>query len=696
LERLADYVAVLWRSGEFWWVAFGFGAQAVFFLRFFVQWLASEREKKSVIPNAFWYISLVGGLMLFAYAVHKRDPVFIAGQAFGVFIYLRNIIFIHGERGKEFAFVVIILLIGVTLFLVDTGRTALSASSEARASEIAREMYATGDYVVPHLDGRIALTKPPLYHWLTALSFRLFGVNEVAARLVSSIAGILTLFAAYLLGRKMFDPTVGFLAAVVTASSIEFTWNARAARTDMLYTFFAVAAIAAFVYAAESARGRRRLYILSFALMGLAFMTKGPAGLFIPLVSGVGYLWLTGRKADVRAIPWAGAAAVFIVITAPWHVAVSLSVPAQDRYYFFLGQIARWAAGQGEEGGSPPLLSFFVYVPLLVGGFFPWSFFLPAGLVASWKAFRSGRNRRLALPFVWFVIGLVAFSLSGTRAIRYIIPMFPAGAIMVAFLWREAFASGDGAGSDPFARKANRWLKASLWPLVVTSVAVSAFVAGTPAVIGSLKSRGVIERVLNEADAFGTDVWSGFVAAHPAAFTTVAAAFALAAVGALVAAYKARVAYAFGLLTVVVLGFLCLFEFVTLPKIDEINNVKPFVRHVRVLVDFPMCLRPWSSLSIEGKAAVLARPCSYAWVGNASLETLFYMGGYYDTVGPGGVKAYFERNPQGVVLAWNRDYERLPEDDRRFARVVFTGRMKHRIAVVLASSEAPARVSGAR
>ena len=83
---------------EFWWIAFGFGAQAIFFLRFFVQWVASERSKKSVMPNAFWYLSLLGGLMLFTYAVHRRDPVFIVGQSTGSFIYIRNLVLIYREK----------------------------------------------------------------------------------------------------------------------------------------------------------------------------------------------------------------------------------------------------------------------------------------------------------------------------------------------------------------------------------------------------------------------------------------------------------------------------------------------------------------------------------------------------------------------------------------------------------------------
>jgi lipid-A-disaccharide synthase-like uncharacterized protein len=81
-----------------WWVALGVLAQLMFTLRFVVQWIASERANKSVIPIAFWYFSIFGGLLLLLYALVRRDPVFIAGQAFGVFVYARNLYFVLRDR----------------------------------------------------------------------------------------------------------------------------------------------------------------------------------------------------------------------------------------------------------------------------------------------------------------------------------------------------------------------------------------------------------------------------------------------------------------------------------------------------------------------------------------------------------------------------------------------------------------------
>lgn len=85
-------------NDDWWWLVIGFGGQALFMARFLVQWLVSERERRSVIPISFWYFSIGGALVLLVYALHRRDPVFIAGQLLGVLIYLRNLHLIRLER----------------------------------------------------------------------------------------------------------------------------------------------------------------------------------------------------------------------------------------------------------------------------------------------------------------------------------------------------------------------------------------------------------------------------------------------------------------------------------------------------------------------------------------------------------------------------------------------------------------------
>ena len=85
-------------SGESLWLAVGFLGQAFFSARFLVQWIATERRRQSVVPREFWYLSVGGGLVLLAYALYRHDPVFVAGQAAGLFVYARNLYFIHRRR----------------------------------------------------------------------------------------------------------------------------------------------------------------------------------------------------------------------------------------------------------------------------------------------------------------------------------------------------------------------------------------------------------------------------------------------------------------------------------------------------------------------------------------------------------------------------------------------------------------------
>jgi lipid-A-disaccharide synthase-like uncharacterized protein len=80
------------------WLSVGFAGQGMFSMRFLLQWLSSEKQRKSVIPVAFWYFSILGGMVLLAYAIHRKDPVFIIGQAAGLFIYFRNLYFILKDR----------------------------------------------------------------------------------------------------------------------------------------------------------------------------------------------------------------------------------------------------------------------------------------------------------------------------------------------------------------------------------------------------------------------------------------------------------------------------------------------------------------------------------------------------------------------------------------------------------------------
>ncbi|HET7679398.1 MAG TPA: lipid-A-disaccharide synthase N-terminal domain-containing protein [Xanthobacteraceae bacterium] len=99
-RAVGDYLHDVFVGNLDWAILVGYIAQAMFAMRFVVQWIASERAGHSVIPMAFWVFSIGGGLMLLGYALYRKDPVFIIGQAFGVFVYLRNLQFILRDRGS--------------------------------------------------------------------------------------------------------------------------------------------------------------------------------------------------------------------------------------------------------------------------------------------------------------------------------------------------------------------------------------------------------------------------------------------------------------------------------------------------------------------------------------------------------------------------------------------------------------------
>jgi lipid-A-disaccharide synthase-like uncharacterized protein len=97
-QAVGDYLQNVFIQKLNWWVLLGFAGQALFSMRFIVQWLASERVGRSVVPVAFWFFSIGGGVLMLLYALYIRDPVFILGQGFGLFVYLRNLHFVFRER----------------------------------------------------------------------------------------------------------------------------------------------------------------------------------------------------------------------------------------------------------------------------------------------------------------------------------------------------------------------------------------------------------------------------------------------------------------------------------------------------------------------------------------------------------------------------------------------------------------------
>jgi len=101
IQHLGNYLYDVFVVRFDTWAVLGFIAQALFSARFLVQWIASERARRSIIPMAFWWFSIAGGILLFVYSLHRKDPVFIAGQGGGLLIYARNVMFVLREQRQE-------------------------------------------------------------------------------------------------------------------------------------------------------------------------------------------------------------------------------------------------------------------------------------------------------------------------------------------------------------------------------------------------------------------------------------------------------------------------------------------------------------------------------------------------------------------------------------------------------------------
>lgn len=336
----------------------------------------------------------------------------------------------------------VIILAGLVAFnfFWGLGNIGLVERPETRVGEIAREMAVSGDWLVPRINCRPYLTKPALYHWLAASFIKLGGSNEWMVRLPSALAALGGVIIVFLLGSSLSGQKVGLVAAGLLASSPKYVDMARTAQTDMLLTFFISLSLLFFLKSYRSEKPVFKL-ILFFVFAGLATLTKGPLGLIIPLgVAGIFIISL--RKLSKVKLPhYLAGLVIFLALTLPWYLAVSWKTAGTFGHEFFLKQnLARFF---DYRHGEPP----WYYIPALILGFFPWSFFLPAGILSGWRAFRGGQKGFL-FALVWFLAVFLIFSISAGKRPDYILPLYPAAALLAALTWRGLFSS-DESGRRP-------------------------------------------------------------------------------------------------------------------------------------------------------------------------------------------------------------------------------------------------------
>lgn len=313
----------------------------------------------------------------------------------------------------------VILCVAYVLFINGLGNISLWDPDEPRQAIMAREMVQRADYVHPYLNGMPYLEKPPLYPWLIVATARITGmINEFSSRLPSAIAAALLLLVVYFLGRRMDHEVSGFLAGLILATNYQFLGNARESVMDMTFALFIGLSI--FLGYLSIEKERKALLGLSLLPCTLAILSKGPAGLVIPL--GVLFLYCIARRRLRRMfLPLVWGSVLSLALASIWFL---LAGRAYINEFLLHQNITRYTTGFDH------IEPFWYYFPKLFVNFLPWSIALP---FAVYFAFR----RRLWLPLIWLLFTFVFFDVSKSKRAIYLLSCYPACALLVGIYLKE-------------------------------------------------------------------------------------------------------------------------------------------------------------------------------------------------------------------------------------------------------------------
>ncbi len=330
---------------------------------------------------------------------------------------------------SRFAATALALGVAALVLFLRLGSYALWDPDEGRHAEIAREVLASPDWagwVTPRLNAEPYREKPIFFYWATAAAYAIVGVNELGARLVSALAALATVLAVVAWSLPRWGPRPAALAGIVLVTSVEFAVLGRFANVDMLFTFFVTAGILALER--WGATGRTAWLLVAATTAALGTLTKGLAAPV--LTAGVGAIHLVGRHrwTWVRPRPLAMAVLVAVALVLPWHLAAARLDAEYLRQLYLEGHLGRFSGTERTLHHEP----FWFYVPVLLGGFFPWSALLPATLLAAVGRERHDPDVRMCL--VWAGVVFVFFSASASKLGTYVLPCFPPLALLTGRL----------------------------------------------------------------------------------------------------------------------------------------------------------------------------------------------------------------------------------------------------------------------
>lgn len=325
--------------------------------------------------------------------------------------------------------VVVLLFLSLLTFFLGLGRPAITDSDEAFYAEAAREMVERGDWLTPHYNYQFRWQKPVLYYWLAAATYPIGGVSEWAARCWSAAAGLGLVMLTYAAGRRLTTrQEVALLAGAITATSFGYFVMARLALPDLPLTFFITLTIWMLLQASGEDGTARRKWVVAGAAAGLGFLMKGPVALAVPAIV-VAPIWLVERRFP-RVRQLLVAAAVFFLVGSPWYVAMTMRHGTAYLQSFFVGDnLERFAT---DRFNDPRPIWF--YAPIVLGGMMPWTPFLllwiaPLRDIVTRRRQMAESEWRLVL---WSAMPLVFYTASVGKQPRYILPVLPPLAILLA------------------------------------------------------------------------------------------------------------------------------------------------------------------------------------------------------------------------------------------------------------------------
>lgn len=317
---------------------------------------------------------------------------------------------------KRVRFLLLLLVLSFNLFY-GLGDVPLLDPDEPVYAETAREMIEFGDFLSPRIYNEVWFDKPPMFYWLAAGSFQTAGIGEFGARLPSALFGLGTIALLYASVSRLFDEDVAFWSALVLGTSLEFFYLGKAAVTDMTLLFFLTGSTFAFL---------EERYLPMYAFMGLGTLTKGPIGIVFPCAVIFLHFIVSGDWQRLKRMKLLAGSIICLAIAAPWYF---LMYQAHGRIFIdtFLGfhNLTRFTSPE-----HPDRVLWYYYLPVLIIGLFPWTGFLLNGLRKSIAESTGTDFKNLIFMNVWWVFVFLFFSVSQTKLVSYILPLFPPLAVI--------------------------------------------------------------------------------------------------------------------------------------------------------------------------------------------------------------------------------------------------------------------------